>query len=300
MEDVLQVPVSRGYLAKLCTGLIADSLDTSYQELKDAIPHQEQLGSDEASFKNNGKNHWIWCIASALFTVFHIAPTRSRKVLEELVGEEFAGYLNFDYFSANCSFAWNYWIKAQYCWAHLIRDIRFLHEKHPDQKTRAWAGQLLDRSRRLFRAWHSRSEMSEAGFHRSMLTHRERFLELVRQPPASKEAANLAARFAIGEFTTAESPEVQTYDHSDDFFRFMFAEGVEPTNNHSEQQIRHCVIDRRITQGTRGEAGQRYHERMWSMIATCKKQNRSIFTFLIESIDAHLNNKPTPSLLRTV
>ena len=71
-----------------------------------------------------------------------------------LVGEEFSGYLNFDYFSANCSFAWNYWIKAQYCWAHLIRDIRFLHEKHPDKATRAWAEQLLDRSRRLFRAWH--------------------------------------------------------------------------------------------------------------------------------------------------
>jgi hypothetical protein len=42
----------------------------------------------------------------------------------------------------------------------------------------------------------------------------------------------------------------------------MFAEELEPTNNHSEQQIRHCVIERRITQGTRGEAGQRYHERM--------------------------------------
>jgi len=163
MEDMLQVPVSRGYLAKLCTGLISDSLDKSYQELKDAIALQEQLGSDETSFKNNGKKHWIWCIASALFTVFHIAPTRSRKVLEELVGEEFAGYLNFDYFSANCSFAWNFWIKAQYCWAQ-------------------------------------------------------------------------------------------------DYFRFMFADGVEPTNNHNEQQIRQCVIDRMITQGTRSEAGQRYHE----------------------------------------
>jgi hypothetical protein len=76
-------------------------------------------------------------------------------VLEKLVGPEFAGYLNFDYFSANCSFAWNFWIKAQYCWAHLIRDIRFL-QKHPDEKTKVWAEQLLDRSRRLFSAWHRR------------------------------------------------------------------------------------------------------------------------------------------------
>ena len=84
-----------------------------------------------------------------------------------------------------------------------------------------------------------------------MLTHRDRFLELVRKPPSTKEAANLAARFAIVEYTTDDSSEPETYDLSQDYFRFMFAPDVEPTNNHSEQQIRHCVIDRKITQGTR-------------------------------------------------
>lgn len=296
MEDVLQVPVSRGYLAKLCNGTISASLAVAYDELTEVIPQQQQLGSDETSIKNNGKKHWIWCISSAAFSLFHIAKTRSRAVLEKLVGDEFKGYLNFDYFSANCSFAWNYSVKAQYCWAHLIRDMRFL-EKHPDEKTKAWAEQLLDRSRRLFSAWHSREEMTEHGFSRSMALQRDRFLEIVRQPPQVKEARNLAARFAIIEFRTEDSPEVETYDLSQDYFRFMFAEGVEPTNNHSEQQIRHCVIDRKITQGTRSEAGQRYHERMWTMIATCKKQNRNIFEFLHTSITAHLTNQTPPTLL---
>lgn len=297
MEDVLGVPVSCGYLAKLCTGTISQSLATAYEELKEAIPHQEQLGSDETSIKDNGKKHWVWCITAATFSLFHIAQTRSREVLEKLVGSEFAGYLNLDYFSANCSFAWNYWIKAQYCWAHLIRDIRFLAEKHPDRKTKAWAEQLRERSRRLFSAWHRRDEMTAEGFHRSMLTHRDRFLQLVRQPPSTKEAQNLAARFAVVQYATDDANQPQFYDLSQDYFRFMFADGVEPTNNHSEQQIRHCVIDRRITQGTRGVAGQRYHERMWTAIATCKKQNRNHFSFLLESITAQLQNRPAPSLL---
>lgn len=187
-------------------------------------------------------------------------------------------------------------IKAQYCWAHLIRDIRFLL-KHPDKKTKAWAEQLLDRSRRLFSAWHRRDEMTVEGFHRSMLTHRDRFLEIVRKPPNSKEAGNLAARFAVVAFQREDSNEVQSYDQSDDYFRFMFAPEVEPTNNHSEQQIRHCVIDRRITQGTRSVVGQRYHERMWTAIATCNKQGRSFFDFLQLSIAAKLDGNPTPSLL---
>jgi transposase len=281
-DDVLQVPVSRGYLTKLCTGILSASLADAYEEAKAAIPEQPQLGSDETSFKNNGCRNWVWCISSAVLTVFHIAKTRSRAVLEELVGDEFHGYLNFDYFSANCSFAWNYVIKAQYCWAHLIRDIRFL-TKHPDKPTRVWAKQLLDRSRRLFKAWHSRDEMSAAGFRHSMKIHRDRFLEIVRNPPKSKEASNLAARFAVVDVTDGS-----TYDMSQDYFRFLFADGLEPTNNHSEQQIRFCVIDRRITQGTRSEAGQRYHERMWTAIATCRKQNKNFFDFLHQSIVAKL------------
>lgn len=199
MADVLQVPVCRGYLAKLCNGVISDSLSAAHEELRAAIPTQAILGSDESSLKNNGKKHWIWCITASMFTVFHIASSRGRKVLEELIGTDFAGIVNFDYFSSNCSFAWNFDVKSQYCWAHLIRDIRFL-EKHPNKKARRWAGKLLDRTRRLFKAWHRRDEMSQ------------------------------------------------------DYFRFMFEPGAEPTNNHTEQQIRHCVIDRRITQGTRSEA----------------------------------------------
>lgn len=126
-------------------------------------------------------------------------------------------------------------MKAQYCWAHLIRDMRFLSEKHPDKQTKAWAEQRVDRSRRLFSAWHRRDEMSEDGFHRSMLTHRDRFLELVRNPPATKEAMNLAARFAVVEYVDTDTRTKGIYDLSEDYFRFMFAEAVEPTNNHSEQ-----------------------------------------------------------------
>lgn len=290
-DDVLGVPVSRGYLSKLCTGIVSESLADAYEEARSAIPDQPQLGSDETSFKDNGKKNWVWCISSALMTVFHIATSRSRKVLEELIGDEFKGYLNFDYFSANCSFAWNYDIKAQYCWAHLIRDMRFLL-KHPDKKTRAWAEQLLDRSRRLFSAWHAREEMTPHGFEFSMNLHRDRFLVLVRNVPKSTEASNLAARFAVVQMSDGSS-----YDMSQDYFRFQFATGVEPTNNHSEQQVRHVVIDRRITQGTRSESGQRFNERMWTAIATCKKQKKNFFEYLHASIEAKLSGAVAPSLI---
>jgi hypothetical protein len=72
----LQVPVSRGYLARLCTGTISASLADAYDELAAAIPRQAQLGSHETSLKDNGQKHWIWCIAAATFSLFHMAATR--------------------------------------------------------------------------------------------------------------------------------------------------------------------------------------------------------------------------------
>ena len=291
MDDILQVPVCRGYLSKLCNGLISDSLADAHEELKAAIPEQDTLGSDESSLKNNGKKHWIWCVTTTLFTVFHIAASRGRKVLEELIGPDYAGTVHFDYFSSNCSFAWNFDVKAQYCWAHLIRDIRFL-EKHPNKKVKKWAGKLLDRTRRMFDAWHRRDEMSDQGRHRSLVMHREKFLKVVRKPPGIPEALTLTERFAV-----VECEDGRRYDMSQDYFRFMFVPGVQPTNNDTEQQVRHCVIDRHITQGTRSERGQRYHERMWSAIATCAKQGRGFYDFLYDSIRAHLEGKTGPSLL---
>jgi len=70
-----------------------------------------------------------------------------------------------------------------------------------------------------------------------------------------------------------------------------------PTNNLTEQAIRHVVIDRKITQGTRGPVGQRWCERIWTLLATCAQQRRSSFHFLVEIVTAHFHQHPPPSLL---
>ena len=77
----------------------------------------------------------------------------------------------------------------------------------------------------------------------------------------------------------------------------MCAAGVEQTNNRFEQQVRHCVIDRKITQGTRSEVGQRDHERMWTAIATCGKQRQSFSAFLYQAIETSLTGKATSLLM---
>ena len=78
---------------------------------------------------------------------------------------------------------------------------------------------------------------------------------------------------------------------------FWNAPLLEPTNNAAEQAIRFVVIDRHITQGTRSEGGQRWCERIWSVIATCTQQGRSVFDYLYAAVRAYFGNGVTPSLL---
>ena len=48
---------------------------------------------------------------------------------------------------------------------------------------------------------------------------------------------------------------------------------------------------------TRGMRGQRWSERVSTMIATCRQQNRSVFDFFRGAIDAHFHQQIAPSLL---
>jgi hypothetical protein len=53
-------------------------------------------------------------------------------------------------------------------------------------------------------------------------------------------------------------------------------------------------IDRHITQGTRGKRGQRWCERVWTVIAASRQQKRRVFAFFCQALNAISNNKPPP------
>jgi len=302
MGDVWKLPVSRGYLAKLCNGAISLSLKDSHNEIRDEIAKQPIVGTDETGLKENGRKNWIWCMTCTDFSYFQIQPTRGRIVLENTISDEYAGFSGVilcDYFSANRSYCWNFDVKAQFCWAHLIRELRWFAEKYPDEKVNRWAAKLISRSKKMIKSWHRRDNMSEWGRRRSFDGHRKIFLDLMLHPPETEGRIALVDRFR-----TVNLTDGTTYDMSDDYFRFLSEDGlslgVPPTNNQSEQAIRFCVIDRKITQGTRSGRGNHYHERMWTAIATCRKQGRNFYEFLLDSVTAQLSSTPSPSLLLSI
>ena len=86
-------------------------------------------------------------------------------------------------------------------------------------------------------------------------------------------------------------------DYSERLWRFVEVEGVEPTNNAAERSLRHAVIWRKLSFGTQLAAGSRIIERMFTVIETCRLQNRNVFERLVGAVYARLAEQPSPSLL---
>jgi transposase len=279
-RDVLKIPISRGQLAKVIRKVSA-ALEPAYEALRASLPSEPRLNVDETGHKNNGKPYWTWCFRAELYTLFKIDPSRGSDVLIETLGREFNGVLGCDYFSAYRKYMREFSVEVQFCLAHLIREVKFLIGL-PHERTRVYGERLLEALRQLFRVIHRRDTMTPTGFQRALEQARTDVMNAATWAPRCSPAKNLARRFHL---------------HGHAYFRFITTPCVEPTNNLAEQAMRFVVIDRRITQGTRSERGQRWCERIWTAIATCTQQERSVFEYLCEAVNAHFHRQPIPSLL---
>jgi len=281
LRDVLQVSISRGQLAKII-GKVSRALDQPYQELLDRLPAEARLNVDETGHNDQGERWWTWCFRASLYTLFKIDPTRSGDVLLEVLGEEFNGVLGCDYFSAYRRYLRECGVLVQFCLAHLIRDVKFLTTL-PDARERIYGERLREALRALFGVIHRRGELSARAFRSQLAAARDQVLrQATQQVPLTPHSQNLAKRFA---------------EHGAAYFEFVTTPGVEPTNNLAEQAIRFVVIDRHVTQGTRGEAGRRWCERIWTVVASCRQQGRSVFEYLLAAVQAAFAGAAAPSLL---
>jgi transposase len=281
LRDIVGVKISRGQLAKVI-GKVSEALKESYEEVYNQLGRQPLLNVDETGHKHNGEPWWTWCFRAELFTLFKIDARRSGDVLMEVLGRDFAGVIGCDYFSAYRRYMRECNVLVQFCLAHLIRDIKFLTTL-PDARDREYGERLREGVRKLFGIIHLRDRLMPGGFQDWLDEARQKLVQAATENvPATRHSANMAKRFQ---------------QNGDAYFRFITTPGLAPTNNLAEQAIRFVVIDRHITQGTRSEGGQRWCERIWTVIATCCQRGQSVLEFLTKAVEAYFHKQPSPSLL---
>lgn len=278
--DVLGISVSRGMLCEVVVR-VTEALKTPYEELETALPKQESLNIDETGWKDSGAKYWVWVFCNTTLAYFRITKSRASQVLRDVLGKTFGGAIITDFYSAYIKYANQ---KQQFCLAHLIRDIKFLTTL-PDSESATFGEELLKYFRRIFKLWHRKTNCPPDEFKKKAQRITLRLYNYLTRTSLPKGKARTLQRRLL--------------KHWGNLFRFI-ADPVnyQPTNNAAERTLRHVVRIRRATQGSRSEMGRTWNARIVSVIETCRKQKRSAWEFIHNSVKAYHFGGSAPSLLR--
>ena len=204
LDDVLDLKLSRGYLAKVVQKMSA-ALATGHEELRHALPRQPMLNIDGTGHPENGKKLNVWGFHAPGpqgYTFFHIDPSKSADILKQFLGETFAGVVGCDYAGEYRRFTAETDAVLQFCWAHLIRDVKFLTTL-PDPVTSRFGDKLLEKIKALFRLWHRRKTTPAERWQQEAASARQDILHTLRRAPLRAEVQNIARASATTGRTTS-------------------------------------------------------------------------------------------------
>ncbi len=283
LETVLGIQISLGSTQKLVEET-SEALASSCQQLEQQLPKEPVLNSDETGWRSMGERRWLWALVAGSFVFFTVAASRSSQVLIHLLGAVFPGILCSDRFGAYLKYHKG---RAQFCWAHLKRDLLGILEFARTTEAERFCRDALALTARLFRLWH---RFRGDGFDRTELIRRsiplqKRFFGLCQQHLDSRDEEVRVLATAL-------------FQHCDRLFAFIQYPGVEPTNNSAERTLRHAVIWRKICFGNQSPKGEIATARLLTVARTCVMQRRNALEFLSESVRRHRAGQPAVSLLQ--
>jgi len=119
MGEVLGIPISLGAVDAVIMRM-SEALKDPWQALHEAVKKASLVHADETSWSTRGRQQWLWLAACAYAACFRIDPGRTKKAAQELLGEDFGGFVVSDRYAA---YHWLDALQQQLCWAHVLRQL---------------------------------------------------------------------------------------------------------------------------------------------------------------------------------
>ena len=207
--------------------------------------------ADETGWREDGHNGYVWTFSTPTLRYF-LRRGRGKAVVDEVLGEEFAGALVSDFYAAYH----HYDGPKQRCWSHLLRDIHDLRTLYPDDAPLArWADAVHQLYRQATAFTHPSGQQRRA----AQLALERRLLALCR--PYLDDPLAVQARLCR-----------RVEKHIKELFVFVAEPEVPPDNNAAERSLRPVVISRKISGGTRSEWGTETKMTLASVFGTWRVQ----------------------------
>ena len=284
VEEVLEVPISVGSISNIEEEL-REAAQPVMEKIEEAAQSASQGNADETGFgMKHGKQGWLWVLVTPCAVLFRLLVGRGREWATQLQGK-FEGILTSDRWSGYSQYPQE---KHQLCWSHLVRDFKAMTESGREGKMIGTA--LGKEARQMFRKWHlfKRWKVSEEKKGKKIsMTVLESQMEGIRQ--RIKALLEEGAKQGVPKCGPILKVEPRLWV-------FTREEGIEPTNNEAERNIRPAVLWKKNSYGVESDRGARYVESMLSIWATSRRNEVNPVKFLRELVYSSRANTPAPSI----
>ena len=251
-----------------------DLLIADYRESK--VKH-----ADETGWRIDGQPGWSWLFCTPSVSIFECRETRSSSVPKRIFGtERTPGVLIVDRFSAYNKLP----CEIQYCYAHLLREVKKLDIEFPDDEEvanfTADFGHLLAEAMRL-----GSRTLDDSAYYRTATEIAGQIKAL-----AYKSTKNVGILSIQRIFQTKESR----------LFQWVLSRDVPAHNNRAEREVRQTVIARKVSFGSQSARGAKTRSTMMSILFTAKKRiaDQSIENWFTSALDKMaLNDTLNPAKL---
>jgi transposase len=283
MDTFFHIDISTGAICNAAER-VSDACVPVVKVIKRYTANALALNIDETGWKSKGDRRYLWTFVSPLAVLFVIAASRGAKVLKEVLGDTFAGIITSDDHSAYNSYH-KHGLR-QLCWAHIIRKFKGLKDGRSSPDAYLFSKNMLKEIGTIFTYWHA--------FPDSGCTRAQLWLATALIRGRMKRYCN--------HYQDSKDPLVQTrakrtLQNWNYLFTFLAHEGVEPTNNAAERAIRPAVQWRKICFGSQSAIGERFTERLLTVVRTCQRHGVNSFEFLAKIMsDTSSGQRSIPAL----
>ncbi len=275
-RDIFGLSIGDGTIQS-STSVCYENLQQTEKEIREQLIQSAVINNDETGIRCQGQTQWIHSASNEQYTLYGIHHKRGNQGIDALgIMENYLGvsvhdrWASYDKY-ANCTHA--------LCNAHLLRDLKFMHE----EEGKKWAGRLKEV---LQSANKRKQEGNLTNHYRTRIKNQITALVLKALRNEPKEKNNIIKRGRKPKSKPIRLLEVFK-NRIDDVLLFLYRVEVPFDNNLAERDLRMIKLKQKISGCFRSNEGAKIFCRIRSYISTSRKQGLNIWNALSQAMAAN-------------
>lgn len=282
MKDIFTLSVSDGLIFSSTENCFNNLLGT-IETIKQGLIESEFIHNDETGVRSEGKTIWVHSASNQKFTHFAIHNKRGNEAMDEIgILPQFKGISIHDrwasYDKYNCTHA--------LCNAHLLRDLKFVHE----EMNRPWAEEMMQ----LLQAGNERKK--EGILTGNWITRTANKMDMIIQKAERKESKENPDSYRDQKGKRGRKAKNKSLrllhvfrDKKEQILLFLKNKVIPFDNNLAERDLRMIKLKQKISGCFRSKHGAEIFCTIRSYISTIRKQDYPVWEAIKQALTGKTN-----------